>query len=41
MSFQYEWANLRTNVRIVIGWLEEEEPNVERCIEYLKKSLED
>ena len=41
MSFQYEWANLRTNVRIVIDWLEEEEPNIERCIEYLKKSLED
>ena len=41
MSFQYEWANLRTNVRIVIDWLEEEEPNIERCIDYLKKSLED
>jgi|TARA_R100001230_G_C5620307_1_gene129951 hypothetical protein len=41
MTFYYEWAQIRTQVRVVIDWLKEDEPNIERCVEYLEKVLSD
>ena len=41
MTFQYEWANLRTKVRIVIDWLKSDECDTEKCISYLEKALEE
>ena len=40
MSFYYEWAQIRTKVRVVINWLDEDEPDIDRCVKFLKETLE-
>ena len=41
MTFYLEWAKIRTSVRVVLNWLKEDEPNIEKCIEYLETLLSD
>ena len=38
-TFAQEWAEMRTNIRIVIDWLDCDEPDIQRCIDFLKKAI--